>query len=205
MINQIIMDMNEHLIESKKSVASAIADSRRLERQVRDNQTKAKEWEDRAVLAVKAGKDDLAREALVRKQEYDNYVKELHPQWTAQQEAVNELKETLKALQRKIEEAQRKKNILIARTRRAETKKKLQAMTSNISDNSAFEAFDRMTAKVEHMEAEADAIAEMNRPDSADNLEAEFRKLESADDNVDRQLEELKEKLKRIEDSSGDK
>ncbi|HUV08623.1 MAG TPA: PspA/IM30 family protein [Spirochaetia bacterium] len=202
MLNQIIIDMNEHLIEAKKGVASAIADEKRLERQINENLMKAQDWENRAMLAVKAGKDDLAREALVRKQEYDTYVGEMKPQWVAQREAVDKLKESLRLLQRKIEEAQRKKNLLIARVKRAETQKKIQETVGSFSDTSAFDAFDRMEAKVEKIEAEADAMVELvdNAPDKS--LEEEFKKLESSDKNADLLLEELKAKMKGIEDKT---
>jgi phage shock protein A len=201
MLNQIIMDMNEHLIEAKKSVASAIADEKRLERQMNENRARAQDWENKAVLAVKAEKDDLAKEALLRKEEYETYIKELEPQWMAQHESVNQLKDSLKQLQRKIEEAQRKKNILIARAKRAETQKKIQSMTGSIADTTAFEAFDRMAAKVEQIESEADAMTELSRAgQEEDTLEAEFKKLESSDTKADSLLEELKAKLRKIED-----
>jgi phage shock protein A len=205
MLNQIIMDMNEHLIEAKKSVASAIADEKRLERQMNENRAKAQDWESKAILAVKSGRDDLAKDALLRKEDYDSHVRELEPQWNAQHESVNQLKESLKQLQRKIEEAQRKKNILIARAKRAETQKKIQAMTGSIADTTAFEAFDRMASKVERIEAEADAVAELAKADQeGDTLEAEFKKLESSDQKADMLLDELKAKLRKIEDKSED-
>jgi len=200
MLNQIIMDMNEQLIASKKSVAAAIADEKRLERQINNNRAMVKEWEEKAVLAVRADKDDLAKKALVRQQEYEGYMKELEPQWRAQRESVSRLKESLKQLQSKIDEAQRKKNILIARARRAENQKKLQSMIGSISDTSAFDAFDRMTAKVERIEAEADAMTEMAAATSEDELEAEFRKLESSEGDADRRLENLKRRLRGIDD-----
>ncbi len=205
MLNQIIMDMNEHLIEAKKSVASAIADEKRMERQMNDNRGKAQDWEDKAILAVKVGKDDLAKDALLRKEEYDTHAKELEPQWNAQAESVNQIKESLKQLQRKIEEAQRKKNILIARAKRAETQKKIQSMAGSIADSTAFEAFDRMASKVEQIEAEADAVSELAKASlDEDTLEAEFRKLESSETNADILLDQLKAKLRKIEDKSED-
>ena len=70
MLNQMMVEMNEQLIDSKKSVASAIADEKRLERQMKEHLAQAKDWEQKAMLAVRAEKDDLAKEALVRKQEY---------------------------------------------------------------------------------------------------------------------------------------
>jgi len=72
MLNQLLIDMNTQLIESKRAVAMAIADEKKLEREVHNQQAQSQEWERKAMLAVQAGKDDLAREALLRKQEYDN-------------------------------------------------------------------------------------------------------------------------------------
>ncbi len=202
-LNQLIIDMNEHLIDSKKSVATAIADEKRLERQVNENRMKSEDWEKKAMLAVRAGKDDLAKEALLRKQEYAKYNQELKPQWEAQHESVNQLKESLKQLQRKIEEARRKKNILIARAKRAEAQKTIQATVGSIGDTSAFDAFDRMAAKVEQIEAEADATAELISMNSEEkNLEEEFKQLESSDDSSNLLLDQLKAKMKKLEDKT---
>jgi phage shock protein A len=203
LLNQLIIDMNEHLIDSKKSVATAIADEKRLERQVNENRMKAEDWEKKAMLAVRAGKDDLAKEALLRKQEYAKYNQELKPQWEAQHESVSQLKDSLKQLQRKIEEARRKKNILIARAKRAEAQKTIQATMGSVGDTSAFDAFDRMAAKVEQIEAEADATAELISMNSEEkSLEEEFKQLESSDNSSDLLLDQLKEKMKKLEDKT---
>jgi phage shock protein A len=202
LLNQMVLDMNEQLIESKKGVAGAIADEKRLERQIRENQAKAEEWEQKAMLAVRAGKDDLAKEALLRKQEHEKYILELKPQWEAQKQSVEKLKESLRALQRKIEEAGRKKNILVARARRAEAQKQLQATMGNMGDNSAFEAFDRMAAKVDQLEAETEALAEIEGVDADASLEAQFKQLEGGQATADKLLEDLKGKMRQIEDKT---
>jgi phage shock protein A len=199
MLNQMLIDMNEHLIETKKGVASAIADEKRIERQINENKAKSKDWESKAMLAVKAGKDDLAKEALVRKQEYDSYVNELMPQWESQHAAVEKLKEGLKMVQRKIEEAQRKKNILIARAKRADAQKKIQSAMGSIKDSSAFEVFDRMSAKVDKIEAEAEAMAELSDLSEDSSLESKFKELESSGTSADLLLEELKSKMNQPE------
>jgi phage shock protein A len=195
MLNQMIIDMNEHLIESKKGVASAIADEKRLERQMNDNRNKSSEWEKKAMIALKAGKEDLAKQALVRKQEYVNYVNDLTPQWEAQHAAVAKLKDSLKSLQNKIEEASRKKNILIARAKRAETTKRIQETMGSLSNNSAFDVFDRMSTKVDKIEAEADALAELSDLSQDSSLDAQFKELESSGGSADLLLEELKAKM----------
>jgi phage shock protein A len=204
MLNQLIIEMNEQLIESKKAVALAIADEKKLEREKDNQYAQAKDWERKAMLAVNNGKDDLAKEALLRKQEYDNAAAEYQKQWEAQRASVDQLKESLKELQNKIEEAQRKKNLLIARAKRAEAQQKIQDTISTVSGNrSAFEAFDRMAAKVDQMEAMADASKELEDFSKNTNLEKQFKELEKSDTSADAMLLELKEKMKSLPDQSG--
>lgn len=197
MLNQLIVDMNQQLIESKKSVASAIADEKKLERQVNENRNHAAEWERKAMMALKAGKEDLAREALGRKQEYDSYAAQLEEQWTAQHESVEKLKESLRGLQQKIDEAQRKKNLLIARSKRADAQKKIQQTVSGMSNTSAFEVFDRMASRVDQLEAEVAAAGEIaDMSSKGDSLEDQFKELEgSSSAGTDRMLEDLKKRM----------
>ncbi|MDR0568069.1 MAG: PspA/IM30 family protein [Spirochaetaceae bacterium] len=203
MLNQLIIDMSEQLIESKKAVALAIADEKKLEREALNQQALSHEWERKAMLAVQAGKDDLAKEALVRKQEYDNAYAEYKKQWDAQKAAVEKLKESLRDLQSKIEEAQRKKNLLIARAKRAEAQQKIQDTMASVSGNrSAFDAFDRMAAKVDQMEAQADAAKELEDYTSNASLDKRFADLEKSDASTDMMLLELKQKMKALPDKT---
>jgi phage shock protein A len=203
MLNQLIIDMKEQLIEAKKSVALAIADEKKLERETGNQETQAQEWERKAIAAVKAGRDDLAKEALLRKQEYDNSHVEYRKQWEAQKASTGQLKEALRELQNKIEEAQRKKNLLIARAKRAEAQQKIQDTLSSVSGNkSAFEAFDRMSQKVDQIEAQAEAARELEDFSSHTSLEKRFAELETSDVAADLLLANLKEKMKSLPEYS---
>lgn len=202
MLNQVLLDMNEQMIESKKAVAMAIADEKKLEREVGENKTQAAEWERKAVIAVKANRDDLAKEALVRKQEYEGYVAQLSTQWQAQKESVEKLKDSLRQLQTKIDEASRKKNILIARAKRAEAQEKINKTMSSLSGNkSAFDTFERMSKKVDEIEAKAEAHKELEEATSGASLEKQFAELESGGAGADMLLAELKAKM--LTDSAG--
>jgi len=203
MLNQLIIDMQEQLLESKKAVAMAIADEKKLERELANQESLAQEWEKKAMLAVRAGKDDLAREALLRKQEYENAAIEYRKQWEAQKSSVEKLKESLRELQSKIEEAQRKKNLLIARAKRAEAQQKIQNTMSSVSGNrSAFDAFDRMAQKVDQMEAQADAAKELEDLSNNASLEKRFAELEKSDASADLLLEDLKKKMQALPDKT---
>ncbi len=196
MLNQLLIDMNQQMVESKKSVAMAIADEKKIERELLEQKRQVEEWERKAVIAVKAGRDDLAKEALLRKQEAENYYLQLKPQWESQKAAVEKLKETLRMLQNKIDEAARKKNILIARAKRAEAQQKIQKTLTSMSGNtSAFDTFDRMAKKVDELEARAEASVELADLSQSSSLEKEFAKLESSGAGADLLLEELKQKM----------
>ncbi|HOX49526.1 MAG TPA: PspA/IM30 family protein [Spirochaetales bacterium] len=202
MLNQLVLDMNEQMIESKKAVAMAIADEKKLEREALENKRQADDWEKKAMLAVRAGRDDLAKEALVRKQEYEGYAVQLSTQWQAQKESVEKLKESLRQLQNKIDEASRKKNILIARAKRAEAQDKINKTMSSISGNkSAFDTFDRMSKKVDEIEARTEAHKELEEMSSGASLEKQFAQLESSGAGADLLLEQLKAKM--LTDGSG--
>lgn len=196
MLNQLLVEMQEQLIEAKKSVASAIADEKKLERQRNQNLTLSAEWENKAKLAVRAGKDDLAKEALLRKQEYYRLGEQYREQWQAQHDSVEKLKQALRQLQQKIEEAQRKKNLLIARAKRADAQKRIQETITGIKNTSAFEAFDQMSSRVERIEAEAEAMQELEGPQDK-SIEQEFAALESSGAGKgDILLEDLKQRMK---------
>lgn len=202
MLNQVLLDMNQQMIESKKAVAMAIADEKKLEREVGENKALVADWERKAVIAVKANRDDLAKEALVRKQEYEGYVTQLSTQWQAQKESVEKLKDSLRQLQTKIDEASRKKNILIARAKRAEAQEKINQTMSSLSGNkSAFDTFERMSKKVDEIEARADAHKELEEATSGASLEKQFAELESGGAGADLLLAELKAKM--LTDNAG--
>jgi phage shock protein A len=202
MLNQLLMDMNESLLEAKKQVAMSIADEKKLERQMLENKAQGEDWEKKAMLAVKAGKDDLAKEALGRKQEYDGYAASFQKEFESQHASVEQLKDALRQLQSKIEEASRKKNLLVARAKRAEAQKQIQQTMGSLSANSSFDTFDRMAQKVDQVEAEAEAMKELGEVTADQKLEDKFKELESstAGAGADKMLEDLKAKMGQIED-----
>src|SRR5439155_275412 len=77
MLNQVLTDMKTQLVEAKKQVAVAIGDEKRLKKQWEDQGAQSKEWERKAMLAVQAGDDELAKEALTRQKEHEELSGEL--------------------------------------------------------------------------------------------------------------------------------
>ena len=107
MLNQVVIDMANQLIEAKKQVAVAIADEKKLAKQGEAEAAKAAEWHRRAMMAVRAGDDGLAKEALGRKKEHEQLATVYKEQWSKQKKQVDQLKLALRVLNNKIEEAKR--------------------------------------------------------------------------------------------------
>ena len=195
MLNQIIEDMRGQLALAKQEVAVAIADERKLRRQVQDERDQVLDWERRAKLAIREGRDDLARQAVLRSQEHGGQAGTLDDQWRSHASETEKLKDTLRQLSNKIEEAKRKRNILIARQKRAQAQHRIHETMAGLSDRSAFEAFDRMATRIEESEMKALAAAEVDEELGGDSLEQEFNRLEGGDIDVDRRLLEMKEEM----------
>jgi phage shock protein A len=178
MLNQVVLDMNNQLVEAKKQVAASIADEKRLAKQCEQEKAQADEWERRAMMALRAGNEELAKEALARKKEHDQLAATFQDQWSKQKAAVEQLKKALRLLNDKIEEAKRKKNVLIARKKRAEAQRAIQETMHGLRDQSAFETFERMAGKIDQIEAEAEAATEIQEEYSGDSLASKFSSLE---------------------------
>jgi phage shock protein A len=195
MLNQVLIDMREQLAKAKQEVAVAIADERKLRAQLEEEQKLANDWEHRAMLAVREGRDDLAKQALLRQQEHTDRALNLEDTWRRQSEETERLKDSLRALNDKIEEAKRKKNLLVAKQKRAQAQKRIHETMAGLNDQSAFETFERMAEKIEESERRTLASAEVAQALSGDTLEQEFKQLQPADQSVDFRLLELKQKM----------
>ena len=191
MLNQLITDMKTQLAKAKQEAASAIADEKRLQADAEQLKKQAEDWERRAMLAVQEGRDDLAAQALMRYNEALQGAQQLHETWLRHKAETENLKVSLRQLHDRIEEAKRKKNILVARAKRAEAQQRIQETMAGMGDKSAFESFERMAEKIEDIERKALAAAELQQEFSGDDLISQFKALEYKG-SADQQLLELK-------------
>jgi len=194
MLVQVIEDMRKQLAQAKQEVAVAIADERKLRAQMEEERKQAQEWERRARLAIRESRDDLAKQALMRGQEHANNAAEMEEQWDKHRQETDRLKDSLRQLNSKIEEAKRKKNLLLAKQKRAQAQKRIHETMAGMQSKSAFRAFDQMVDKIEESERQALAAAEVTEDLEGDDLTREFAQLESGgeDVNVDEKLLALK-------------
>ena len=125
------------------------------------------------------------------------HAQQLEQTWESHRLETEKLKNSLRDLNDKIEEAKRKKNLLVARQRRAQAQKRIAETMSSLSEKSAFEAFARMEERIENNERQLKASAEIDEEISGDRLANQFKQLErgASSSSVDVRLIELKQKM----------
>lgn len=194
-LEQTLLDMEHAYHRARDQVAHSMADQKRLEKSLAEQQTEAKRWQDRAVLAVEKGDDTLAREALRKKNEHTRHAAELERQLAAHEANVNALKDGLRELESRIEELKRKKTVLVSRQRQAEAQDQIYKTIEGLRGAGALETARRMEEKVDQMVALSEARRELSQQGRGGEVERRFQMLEGAGTEVERELIELKRRL----------
>jgi phage shock protein A len=189
-LEQTVLDMQDNLVQLRKAAAESIATQKRLEQQYNQAESQSAEWQNRAMLALQKGNEDLAKEALSRKQTYTQTATALKQQLDQASVTVANQKKALMAIESKLAEAKTKKDMLKARAKAAKATEQLNQALSTVDTASAIGAFERMEDKVLQMEARTSAMAEL----TGDKLESQFAALESGSD-VETELQLLKAQL----------
>jgi phage shock protein A len=165
-----------------------MGEEKRLQKRLETLETEARMWEDRAGQAVRAGDDDLAREALARKGA--SQVEQMQTKKALQEQSVyvEQLTTGLKALEARVRDVKSRQGTLRARAR-------MSKQGGIGGGTSAFDNFERMSSRIDAVEAEATLGDELNGNNAA-RLETD-RKLAELGGNsaVDDALAELKKKL----------
>lgn len=189
-MEQALLDMKEALREAREQVAAAMAEGKRLEREVESHLKEAALWEEKAKEALQAGREDLAKEALKRRKRALDLAEGFRQQAEEQKALIDRLMTQLKALEAKIDEAEARKKLLLARKKGVEAAEAVRRMESRLDQHPALEAFEEMEARILAMEDRHEALKELDGRD----LEKELAAL-SAEKEVEEKLLRLKREL----------
>ena len=115
LIKMMIQEMEDTQIELKAACAGVIAESKKVQRQLQTVEKRVDYWEDKADLAVKKGRDDLAREALFEKQRFSQRTQSLANELTEHDALKEQYKDDIRQLEEKLKSAREKERMLIQR------------------------------------------------------------------------------------------
>ena len=189
-MNQAVDDLQKDLVKIRQSYAEVMATQKRMEKQRAAAEQLSNEWLSRAQLALQNEDEELAREALSRKQTAAEQAATLAMQLETQAASLNQLYDSMQQLEAKIVEAKAMKEQYVARARTAATSTKVNDMLAGVGENS-MGAFDRMKEKVEALETTAEVSSSMLGAAEDVSLESKFKALEGGS-SVDDELAQMK-------------
>ena len=181
MLEQAIRDKDTQVRSARKSVQGCIATERQTKKLLDNEKKEQMAWEQRAQAALKSGNEELAVKALQRATEHEQKAASLQTNWESQRASVEELKKDILKMEEELAEYKRNKDFIIAQSKAAEVKKSIYEAKAKITKKgaSADDLMERMKAKAERNEAEADAAQELSAV-GEDSLEKQFEDLGSS-------------------------
>ncbi len=173
-----VAELGGQIQELQRSVVSAIADEKRLHKQMEGLVEKAGEWEARAVTALEQDDEALARSALEQQEDCHAQAATLCSSWEVQKQATAQLKDSLKLAKVRMEEARRRYNLLLAQYRSAQTKQRIQQTLSSATPESPMRIMEALEEKIRTLEAETEAQLELEPAGTAVDVEAQFLRID---------------------------
>src|SRR5579884_1380411 len=105
-LRQLQLDMRNQLVQVKTQVATAIAESHKLQKRAGERKVEAEEWMKKAEQAIQQGNDDAARRALVRYNDFTHQMERYQQQEKEQEQLVRTMRRALHQLEAKISEVE---------------------------------------------------------------------------------------------------
>jgi len=194
LLDQTVLDMESELKKAKRDLVTQLGTAKRLEKKAEEHAAEVRGWEDKAVLALRAGDEPLAREALKMKQKAKQTADNVQKQAEGAGMAARQLQTTLEQIEAKIEDLKARKTTLAVQVRRA--RETGTGAPGGRFGSEALDGLDQLSGRIDQLEAEVEAADVLDDPDRA-RVEARFRELEKKHGGsvVDDELAALKQKL----------
>lgn len=193
-LEKAILEISQRLSEAKQKVDASIGIEKQFQDAYEGALVQAERCEERATIAIKAGREDLAREDIAQRNEYRQQANQYKVQWDEQKRVVTELTTLLETLQQKTNEAERKRDIVIAQNRNIDAHQHLQETLSEVQDNAAFEILNQMEQNASEAATLAKAASAVESDLRNPALNREFSAY-AEEASIDNDLAELKAKL----------
>ena len=189
-VRLMIQEMEDTLVEVRSAAARSIADKKDLNRKLESVDREQRDWEDKAELAIRKGREDLAKAALVEKSRVATAAEVLKQDYLAVDEGLSKLNEDIARLEAKLEDAKARQKSLLARHKTASSRLAVRKKIYDYKIDDAMIRFEQYTRRIDDVESRVEAY-DLGLPK---DLRHEFAGLE-AEDSVREELDALKKRV----------
>ena len=193
-LERVIVEMKNRLSEAQEKVAASIGVEKQFKEAYEGAVAQTEQWQERALIALKAEREDIAREDLEKRNQYRRLADQYKTRWEEQKQIVRDLNHLLEHLQQKAMEAEGKKTAVVAKHRNVNAEAHLREMLQEIQDSKAFETLTKMDQDATEAATLAKTATEVDVAYQDAKLEREFSSY-AEEASLDKDLAELKAKL----------
>lgn len=191
MVRLLIQEMEETLVELRSGAAKHIAERKTIESQLSKAKQSAAQWTSKAELALSKGREDLARSALVQKQQAAEQVTLLSQELERFNDVLQNVTEDAARLEAKMSEARARQQSLLARKQQVVTRLKVKKQLESKKVDDTLLRFEHFEKKIEALEAEVESY-DLGKDEQS--IDAQFKAMER-DESIEHELAQLKQKL----------
>ena len=188
LIKLMIREMEDTLVELKSACAGVIAERKKTARRQADVEERRRHWDGRARLAVRKGRDDLAREALIEKRRFLRLAEGLETEMAEQDDLIHQYHDDIQQLEGKLHTAREKQRTLVHRHARAQHARRAREEIRRAGNHETVAKFEDLERRIDRMEAEADLV---NYGAAEAPLDRAFEDL-AADEEIENELAAIK-------------
>ncbi len=188
-LRQLQLDMRNQLVQVKTQVATAIAESHKLQKRSKERMVEADTWLKKAEQAIQQNNDDTARKALSHYNEILKQARRYEQLQKEQEQLVITMRGALRQLEAKISEVETTIDLLVTRKRNALLQQRVFDVLNKTGGPKEKERAARAQDAVLEAEARARALAELHNRDLSTQLDQI-----SEEQFIEQQMQELKAK-----------
>jgi phage shock protein A len=190
-VRLMIQEMEDTLVEVRSAAARSIADKKDLNRRLESLDRETGDWDEKAELAMRKGREDLAKAALVEKSRVSNAAEAVKSDYEAVDEGLAKLNEDIARLEAKLEDAKSRQKALLARHKTANSRLAARRKIHDYKIDDAMVRFEQYTRRIDDVEGRVEAYDLVLPKD----LRHEFASLE-AEESVQQEFDDLKRRVK---------
>jgi len=189
-VRLMIQEMEDTLVEVRSAAARSIADKKDLNRRIETLERDLGNWDGKAELALRKGREDLAKAALVEKSRVAAAVDALKQDYLAVDEGLAKLNEDISRLESKLDDAKTRQKALLARHKTANSRLAARKKIHDYKIDDAMVRFEQYTRRIDDVEGRVEAY-DLGLPK---DLNHEFAGLE-AEESIKAELDTLKRRV----------